>query len=227
MSAVKAIFIKQIADFPKNMSVSMMYVIWPLIAFMMSQAMPPEYAMPQIAMFAAILVGVTPMIGIANTVAEDNEYKGLRFLIMAGVKPWQYLIGLSGFVLIMSALSTTAFVFIGDFAGEQLVRFIVIAALSCVASAVLGGAIGIFAKNVQQATSIYTPAMMILMFLPMMSMFNENIQRVAQFVFSYQVLQIVLNPEADFTRALIVIAGNIAALLLFFIVAYKQKGLKG
>ena len=227
MSAIKAIFIKQIADFPKNMSVSMMYILWPLIAFMMAQAMPPEYAMPQIAMFAAILVGVTPMIGIANTVAEDNEYKGLRFLVMAGVKPWQYLIGLSGFVLIMSALSTAAFVFIGDFAGQQLIRFILIAALSCLASAVLGGAIGIFAKNVQQATSIYTPVMMLLMFLPMLSMFNETIQQVAQFVFSYQVLQIVLNPYADFTRAIVIIVANIALLLAFFIVAYKKRGLSG
>ena len=226
MSAVAAIFIKQANDFPKNMGVTIMYVLWPAMAFLMAHFMGEE-GLAQVAMFAGMFVGSTPMIAIANTVAEDNEYKGLRFLVMAGVKPWQYLLGLSGFVLIMSAISTTAFIFIGDFAGEQLTRFIIIAALSIIASAILGGAFGIFAKNVQQATTLYTPAMMILMFAPMLSMFNENIQRVAQFVFSYQVLQVVLNPDADFHRALLIIGANIVALLAFFIVAYKKKGLKG
>ena len=226
MSTVKAIFIKQANDLTKNMSVSMMYIMWPLLAFIMGQFMG-EYAEAQIAMFAGMFVGSTPMIAIANTVAEDNENKGLRFLVMAGVKPWQYLFGLSGFVLAMSAVSVAAFVFIGNFAGQQLVRFLVIAALSCVASAIFGGAIGIFAKNVQQASSIYTPAMLILMFAPMLSMFNENIHRVAQYVFSYQVLRIVADFNADFERAVIVIAVNIVVLLAFFIVAYKKKGLKG
>ena len=69
--------------------------------------------------------------------------------------------------------------------------------------------------------------MMLLMFAPMLSMFNESIQRVAQFVFSYQVLRIVLDPYADFERALLIIGANIVALLVFFIVAYQKKGLKG
>jgi len=226
MSAVTAIFIKQLNDFPKNMSVSIMYLLWPAIAFLMGHFMG-EYGETQVAMFAGMFVGSTPMIAIANTVAEDNEYKGLRFLVMAGVKPWQYLLGLSGSVLLLSAVSVTAFVFIGNFAGELLIRFLIVAALSCFASAILGGAIGIFAKNVQQASALYTPAMMLLMFAPMLSMFNESIQRVAQFVFSYQVLRIVLDPYADFERALLIIGANIVALLVFFIVAYQKKGLKG
>ena len=226
MNATKAIFIRQLNDFPKNMSVSMMYIMWPALAFLMAQVMG-YYAAPQIAMFAGMFVGSTPMIAIANTVAEDNEYKSLRFLVMAGVKPWQYLFGLMGSVLMLCALSVAAFVFIGEFTGAHLTQFLIVSALSCLASAILGGAIGIFAKNVQQASVIYTPAMMLLMFAPMLSMFNETIQQIAQFVFSYQVLQIVLNPDADFTRALIIIAANIVALLAFFIVAYQRKGLKG
>ena len=226
MNAAKAIFVRQLNDFPKNMSVSMMYIIWPGLAFLMAQLMG-EYGAAQVAMFAGMFVGSTPMIAIANTVAEDNEYKSLRFLVMAGVKPWQYLFGLTISVLLMSAVSVAAFVFIGDFTGAHLTQFLIIAALSCLASAILGGAIGIFAKNVQQASVIYTPAMMLLMLAPMLSMFNESIQRIAQFTFSYQVLQIVLTPDGDFTRAIIIITGNIVALLAFFIVAYQKKGLKG
>jgi len=143
------------------------------------------------------------------------------------VKPWQYLFGLTGFVLVMSALSVAAFVLIGSFSGDLLVRFVVVAILGLIASSILGGAIGIFAKNVQQASVIYTPFMMMLAFLPMLSMFNELIARIAPYLFSYQVLRVILDPYADFTRALIVIGVNIAVLLAFFIVAYKKKGLRG
>jgi len=225
MNAVKAIFMKQLSDFPKNIAVTLMYILFPAMAFLMGNFMG-EYGAGQVAMFAAMFAGSTPMIAIANTVAEDNEYKGLRFLVMAGVKPWQYLLGLSGFVLIMSAISLALFVLMGDF-GELLTRFLIVAALACISSAILGGAVGIFAKNVQQANAIYTPLMLALFFLPMLAGFNETVERIAQFLFSYQVLVVALDPDADFTRALIVIGANLVVLLAFFVIAFKKKGLKG
>ena len=230
MSAVKAIFIKQMNDFTKNVSVTIMFILYPVMAFLMAHFMG-EYGIPNIGMFAAMFVGTTPMVVIANNVAEDIEYKSLRFLVMAGVRPWQYLLGLTSFVLVMSALSVAAFIcigtFIGDWSTDLVVRFSAVAALGLVASSILGGAIGIFAKNVQQASAIYTPFMLFLMFVPMFSMFNETIARMAEFLFSYQVFQVTLDSDADLTRALIVIAANIVALLAFFIIAYRKKGLRG
>ena len=226
MSAVKAIFNRQLNDFPKNMSVSIMFFLWPIMAFVMNYFMG-EYGAMQVGMFAGFFVGSAPMIAIANTVAEDNEYKSLRFLVMAGVKPVHYLAGLTISVFLMSALTIAAFVLIGDFQGQHLAQFLIASAIGAFASALLGAVFGIFAKNVQQASTIYTPAMMILMFLPMLSMFNETIALIAQFTFSYQVLAVVQDPNVDFTRALIVMAANIAVLLVLFAVAYKKKGLKG
>ncbi|MCL2563207.1 MAG: ABC transporter permease [Oscillospiraceae bacterium] len=227
MNAVKAIFTKQLNDLTKNVSVTIMFVLFPVMALMLGSLMGGEEGAMQVGMFAAMFVGSTPMIVIANNVAEDIEYKGLRFLVMAGVRPWQYLLGLTGFVLVMSAASVAAFVFIGSFSGELLIRFIAVAVLGLIASSILGGAIGIFAKNVQQASVIYTPFMMLLAFLPMASMFNEFIAQIAPYLFSYQVLRVIMDPYADFTHALIVIGVNIVLLLAFFIVAYKKKGLRG
>lgn len=226
MNTIIAIFQRQLHDFSKNMGVSMMYIIWPGLAFLMGQFMG-EYAAPQIAMFAGMFVASAPMIAIANTVAEDVEYKSLRFLVMAGVKPSQYLMGLSLSILILSAVSVAAFVFIGGFTGVHLQEFLMIAGLGVVASIILGGVIGIFAKNVQQASMIYTPIMMALMFLPMLSLFNENIRQVAQFVFSYQVLAVVQGTGDSLVNSLLLVGANILLLLLMFVIAYRKKGLKG
>jgi len=181
----------------------------------------------QAGMFAAMLIGSGPMMTIANNVAEDNEYKGLRFLVMAGVKPWQYLLGLAGSMFIASALSLAALILIGGFTGEVLLRLIIVAVLGLIASSILGGAVGIFSKNVQQASAITTPLMMVLAFTPMFAGFNETVARIAEFLFPYQVLMVVLNPYADFVRALIVVGANAVVLLAFFAIAYKKKGLRG
>ena len=225
MNAVKAIFIKQLNDLPKNFSVLSMFILWPVMALIMGNVMG-EISV-QAGTFAAMLVGSGPMMAIANNVAEDSEYKGLRFLVMAGVKPWQYLLGLAGSVYLASAVSLAALALIGGFGGDLLVRFVIVAALGLIVSTILGGAIGIFAKNVQQATAIYTPVMMVLAFTPMLALFNETIARVAEFLFPYQIFMVILNPYADFARALIVIAANAVVLLAFFAVAYKKKGLRG
>ena len=202
-----------------------MFILWPVMAIVLGGVMGE--AEIQAGMFAAMLIGSGPMIAIATNVAEDSEYKSLRFLVMAGVKPWQYLFGLAISVFLASVLSLAALVLIGGITGEVLLRFSLVAILGLIASAILGGAVGIFAKNVQQAAAIYTPLMMVLAFTPMLAAFNETIARIAEFLFPYQVLVVIFNPEADFIRALLVIAGNAVVLLAFFIFAYKKKGLRG
>jgi len=225
MRAIKAIFAKQMHDLPKNISILSMFVIWPVMAFLMGQVMGD--ADIHAGTFTAMLVGSGPMIAIANNVAEDNEYKGLRFLVMAGVKPWQYLAGLASFIFLISLVSLGAMVWIGGFTGTLLVRYIIVSSFGLIVSSILGGAIGIFAKNVQQATAIYTPMMMILAFVPFFAIFNETIARFAEFLFTYQINMVIFDPYVDFGRALLVVGANAAVLLAFFVVAYRKKGLRG
>jgi ABC-2 type transport system permease protein len=224
MNSICAIFTKQLNDLPKNVAVSLLYVLFPAMAFIMGNMIGDMdiYA----SMFAAMFVGVTPMIAICNTVAEDREYKSLRFLVVAGVKPSQYLSGLAGFVILMSLFPLAFFIAIGGFSGIHLVKFAIIALLGLIASAVLGAIIGIFSKNVQQAAAIYTPFMMLIAFMPMLASVNETLAVFAELIFSHQVFLIAIHQEADLTRALLVILANIAVLLAFFIFAYKKKGLR-
>jgi ABC-2 type transport system permease protein len=152
MNTIAAIFTKQLNDFPRNITVSLLYILFPVMTFIMGKMIGDMdvYA----GMFAAMFVGVTPMIAICNTVAEDREYKSLRCLVMAGVKPSQYLFGLVGFVFLMSLVPVAFFAFIGGFRGEHLASFVIVSVLGLIASSVLGALVGVFSKNVQQATAI-------------------------------------------------------------------------
>ena len=225
MNVIGAIFVKQLCDFPRNITVSLLYILFPAMAFIMGSLMGDMdvYA----GTFAAMFIGTTPMIAICMTVAEDREYKGLRFLVMAGVRPSQYLFGLTSFVFLLSLPPLLFLVYVGGFAGTLLINFAVISILGLIASSILGAAVGIFSKNVQQATAIYTPLMMLMVMGPMLASANETLGRIMEYLFSFQVFLITLHPEPNLVRALIVITINIVVLLAFFIFAYKKKGLRG
>ncbi|MCL2426080.1 MAG: ABC transporter permease [Oscillospiraceae bacterium] len=239
MNAVKALFTKQAVDLPKNMTVLSMFIMWPIMGILFGQFMPDPISI-QMANFAGILIGAGPMIAISNNVAEDVEYKGLRFLVMAGVKPWQYIGGMALFFAIVTIVTLAIMAILGGFTGEILLWFCILSLFGIISSSLLGGAIGIFSKNVQQATAYSMPIMMVLAFIPIVAMFNEGIGRFAQFLFSYQIGAVLFPlvmraypgftydiPDPDYTRAVIVMVANAVILLVLFIVAYKKKGLRG
>ena len=238
MNSVKALFLKQVSDLPKNMSITIMYIMFPLLSLIVGgfmQEQDPEGAAAINLQFAMMFVGMTPLVAVANTIAEDNEYKSLRFLVMAGVKPIQYLLGLLSFVMIMSALPILAFGLVGGLGGTDLLVFMGLCLLGAFAACILGAVIGLFSKNVQQCSTIYTPVMMILAFVPFISMFNETVESIGFAVFTQQIfmalMYIVMEIEtfsfAGLPVSLAVIGANGLLFVILFAVAYRKKGLKG
>ena len=237
MRAVSAIFTKQLNDFPKNISVAFLYVMYPVLAAVMSFFIPVEDGMEAgffTMTFAMMFVGSTPMISVANTIAEDNEYKSLRFLVMAGVRPHQYMLGLGSFVMIMSLLPLAAFALIGSMSLEVLIVFIPVALLGCVASLILGGVVGLFSKNVQQCAAIYTPLMLVISFVPFLATFNDAISNAAQVLFTYHIFLIFVDSAGatmpdnySLPLSMGIIAANVLVFAVLFAVAYRKKGLKG
>jgi len=263
MNAIKAIFIKQLNDFPKNVSIAGMFIMYPVIAWVLSsfiggggetyyeQAAMQDQADMMVMQFAMIFVGMTPLIMIANAIAEDNEYKSLRFLVTAGVKPVQYLVGLMLFTIIASVLPLLAFGFIANLEGQALLTFMGLGMIGVFASSVLGAVIGLFSKNVQQCAAIYTPIMMVLAFVPFLSVFSEAVARVGQFIFTGQIFmsltELVFGYEgvvggyndygvfvpgafpmySGMGFSLIVVGANGLLFLVLFVLAYRKKGLKG
>lgn len=78
------------------------------------------------------------------------------------------------------------------------------------------------------ATSITVPVMMVFSFLPMLSMFNDGIAKVAKITYSQQV-NIMLNQigQVDVkTEQIGVIAVNMVIAIALFVIAYRKTGLE-
>jgi len=236
LRAAKAIFIKQLNDLPKNVSILLLFIMYPAMAAVFTLFLDdPSF----VVLFAMMFVGGTPLVAVANSIAEDVEYKSLRFLMMAGVKPHQYLLGLYGFVMILAVPTLLIFGLIGGYSPEVLLVFMILSLLGCIPSAILGAVVGIFSKNVQQCSAIYTPLMLVIGFVPFLSAFNEAIQTAGYALFTMQIfLRIgdltlmgnyltIGDAAGDFVRSGLIILGNLVVFAVLFVIAYKKKGLKG
>ncbi len=178
MKSTRAVFTKQAKDLLRNPAVLMQYIIFPAVAFLMTELVAkPNPDIPAnmfVCMMASIFAGMALISSAAHAIAEDMEKKSLRFLVMAGVKPHQYLIGTGGFILIAGAVVSVAFAAIGGFEGADLAKFLLVMIAGVAASTLLGSLIGILAKNQQAATAVGTPIAIILGFTPMIATFNES-----------------------------------------------------
>jgi ABC-2 type transport system permease protein len=257
MSSFKAVFKKQIKDFIKNPAVLIQFAIFPLLAFLINvildfegmsedmmsiEGMTEEMVaamtaamsgtMPNmVTMQATMFAGMALIPVVAGFIAEDIEMKRLRFLMMAGVKPAPYILGIGSVVLLISFFSSVAFAFVGSFGGLDFLIFVAAMMSGIAGSIVLGATIGILTKNQQAATALSMPAALIIGFGPMMAQFNENIADALYFLYTQQ-LNIVADyldgvaAETPLWQSFTIMWVNVAVLGVLFAIVYVKKGIK-
>jgi len=231
MRSAKAIFIKQFQDTFKNRMVLAQFIMLPVMAFALTELVAKaDDTIPDslfVTMFAAMFVGMTPLMMANSVIAEDRERKSLRFLVMAGVRPYEYLLGVGGFVLLVCSIVSVVFGLIGGFGGPELVKFAGVLILGCTASALLGSAIGILSRNQQAAAAVGTPVFMVLAFTPMIAQFNTSAARFASVLYTQQVNLLVNDFSLGAAKPFLIILVNIAVLAALFALVYNKKGLRG
>jgi ABC-2 type transport system permease protein len=100
-------------------------------------------------------------------------------------------------------------------------------AVGIIASIMIGASIGIGSKNQMSATSVTVPVMMIFSFLPMLSMFNDKIAKVAKITYSEQIRILFsnLSNDGDYAKNIMTIIINIVLIGVLFSILYKKRGL--
>jgi len=231
MKSTKAIFTKQALDMFKNPMVMVMFIIFPVVALVMTQLIAKtDDFIPNnmfVTMMGAIFAGMGLITTAAGYIAEDIETRSLRFLIIAGVKPHQYLLGTGGFLLLAGTVTSVFFALIGDFTLIEAFKFLAVMIASTAASIILGTAIGMYSKNQQAATSLGMPVAMIIGFVPMIAAFSEPVEKFASILYTQQLNVIVNDFSASLWKPFIIIISNIIVFTALFLLAYKKKGLKG
>ncbi len=226
MHHVMAIFKKQLKDTLKNKTVLIQFLMFPCMTLLMTRAIQIE-GMPEnffINMFASMYIGMAPLTSMAAIIAEEKEKNTLRVLIMSNVKPREYLLGIGSYVWLMCMLGAGVMCSLSGYSPQVSAAFLGVMAVGIFVSLLVGAAIGTWSKTQMMATSITVPVMILFSFLPMLSMFNDTIAKVAKFTYTEQVSR-MLNQiqQLQFQAENFGIVGaNIAVAAALFTVAYKM-----
>ena len=224
MHNILVVIKKQLRDTLKNKTILIQFILFPIMTIIMENLVKID-DMPEnffAKMFAVMYIGMAPLTAAAAVISEEKEKNILRVLMMADMKPWQYLIGVG--IHIWAICMIGAAVMSACIKPSDRLFFIAVMGMGFIISVAAGACIGIFSKNQMMATSLTLPCMMVLSFVPMLSMFNENIKKFSA-VFYTQQLRTVFDKGFTGKGAVILCANALICAIIFF-VAYRKKGLE-
>lgn len=230
MRNIAAVFSKQLKETLKNKSILIQFLMFPVMVLIMENAIVLE-GMPEhffVKLFAVMFVGMAPLTCISSIISEEKEKDTLRALMMSNVHPFEYLIGIGLYVWLMCMVGAAVFAVTGGYESKDFLMFMVIMAAGILLSELTGAVIGVFSKDQMAATSVTVPVMMIFSFLPMLSMFNESIEKIAKVTYSQQ-LSILINGLGTAEvkpESILVIAANFIISAVLFALVFKKKGLE-
>lgn len=229
MKNMAAIFQKQMKDTLKNKSVLVEFLIFPVMSIIMEYSIHIE-GMPEhffANMFAAMYVGMAPLVAMSAIISEEKEKNTLRALFMSNVKPAEYLAGAGSYIWIICMAGGCVIGISGGYNGTMLLSFLAIVGAGILVSMLIGAAIGTSSKNQMAATSLTVPVMVIFAFLPMLSMFNESIEKIAKITYSQQVSILIngIGKTGAAVENIVVISGNFLIAAVLFGYAYKKSGM--
>ncbi len=230
MKHIITIIQKQLKDTLKNKPILIQFIMFPLFSIVMTHAIQIQ-EMPEnffVNLFATMYIGMAPLVSISAIISEEKEKNTLRVLLMADVSPVQYLIGIGSYVFFMCIIGGVIFCcLLNNVTNTQRIFFLLIMSIGIIASIVTGASIGVGSKNQMTATSVTIPVMMIFSFAPMLSMFNDKIEKISKIIYSEQIRNLINNLEngRDCMQNITVILLNIIVFGTLFSVLYKKRGL--
>ena len=230
MRNIAAVFSKQLKETLKNKSILIQFLMFPVMVLIMENAIvlegTPEHFF--VKLFAVMFVGMAPLTCMSSILSEEKEKNTLRALMMSNVHPFEYLIGIGLYVWLMCMVGAAVFAVTGGYESKDFLMFMVIMAAGILLSELTGAVIGVFSKDQMAATSVTVPVMMVFSFLPMLSMFNESIEKIATVTYSQQ-LSILINGLGTAEvkpESILIIAANFIISAVLFALVFKKKGLE-
>ena len=231
MRNISVVIKKQIKDTFKNKTILIQFVLFPLMTLIFENAIEmkdmPEFFFTRL--FAVMYIGMAPLTSAAAIISEEKERNTLRVLMMANVKPAEYIIGVG--IYVWSICMVGACVMATGIPAETVPGFMGVMAIGFMISIIAGACIGIWSKNQMAATSLVMPVMMVLSFVPMLAIFNDTVSKISKIFYTKQIMNlldgIILNGSDGIGRfGAGVITVNAALLIVFFALAYHKKGLE-
>ncbi len=227
---IKAIFLKQTMDMSQNIGVIMQFAIYPILLGVVILAISSDYREVQPTMEMMIstsFISITPMLKIRGIISSDKNQNVLRVLIMANVKPMEYILGINIFIVSISICASLLLGLIGGLVGIALLKYVLVMTLGVVTTLVFGSALTLSSSLDSVSGAGIAVIALLNSVLPMLSIFSPTIQKISCFIYTYQINNLIGDIYGNFFdwKRVIIIVSNLVLFFIGFVVSYKKSRL--
>lgn len=224
---ISALLWKQCKDTIKNKTILIQFLMFPCMALIMTYSVGNKFDLSPryfIIMFTSMYITMAPILILSSIISEEKEKGSLRMMIMSNVKPLEYLTGMGCYVLIFTFLGVSVMGIAAQYQPSELLKFLAFSLCGILISIILGAILGMLAKNQTSASGLAAPVMLVCSFVPMLSMFNDSIKQIGQFLYSQQISDLLngLSSSQSLTNPLFIIGLNFFLVLILYFVIYHK-----
>lgn len=209
----------QLKDILKNLQVLLLFLVFPLIGFVMSSSMQAQSSF-FIIIFATMHVVFTPMMVMTTILSEQKQQKIIRNLAYASVPSYLYLFVHGCLVTILTLLTASSFLIFPDFTLD-LFAFLFASLLGILLSVLFGACIALSTSSMSSANAIVMPLAMLFSFVPMLAQFHDGFQKIAYILYSKQISMMMENIHQMDGRSMLVLSLSALILIVWFYKAYR------
>ena len=220
---LNAIITKDIKDTIRNFQVLILFLVFPVIGFVMTQSIKDASSAFFISIFATMHFVFTPIVVTASLISEEKEKNTLRVLRMSGISSIEFMISTTLFVLLLNIVTGCTFIGMTDMEQARVLQFIVAGIIGCLISIIIGICVGTFAKSSSAANGLAVPAGMMFSFLPMLSSFNEGLEKITKFLYGQQISYLIEGNQWSVEMLIVIICNFFIAFMVYCYLYNKSK----
>ncbi|HIV74873.1 MAG TPA: ABC transporter permease [Candidatus Pseudogracilibacillus intestinigallinarum] len=217
MKRVKAIFMKDYKEFSRNMSISIVILMTPLLSLFYGKTGDNTIDSYYL-IFNMTFVMVATYVQ-SCLIAEEREKNTLRALILSPANIQEILLGKSLFTFCTTFFTMILCMILIDYSPANISIITVAMLLSTLFYIALGTLIGLFAKSVMEASVYSFPAILIFTIGTFVRLLSEQypILKIAHYLPNIQLVDIALKVEAG--KGFANVLPELSIILLWFIIA--------
>ncbi|MEJ8777151.1 ABC transporter permease [Pseudogracilibacillus sp. ICA-222130] len=217
MKRVKAIFMKDYKEFSRNMSISIVILMTPLLSLFYGKV-GENTIDSYYFIFNMTFVMVATYVQ-SCLIAEEREKNTLRALILSPANVQEILLGKSLFTFSTTFFTMMVCIILIDYRPANISIITVAMLLSTLFYIALGTFIGLFAKSVMEASVYSFPAIGIFTVGTFIRLFSEQypMLKIAHYLPNIQLIDIALKVEAG--KGFVNVLPELGVILLWSIVA--------
>lgn len=223
---IKAVYKKQFFDKTSLRSMLFQSLIYPLMAIMFTVSGDESEKFIMVSTLTPMFIGSSPMLTVNNLVRDDKNAGTLRALMLASVRPLEYITAVALFMLAVSGATALLMGLASGIGGIELLYFFAASMLGCLLTVLLACTVSF--RNKSSANSIMLINILSIAngFIPLIGTFYPSANAVTKYWYTQQVKDIILSiftgETKDIALSFGVMIATLSVFLALFIISFRK-----